>query len=1045
MVLAFRKIKLKVFVVLCIVLSQFIINNIFSQQLTRYLEIRGNAEINMKPASRATVNLYDGNNKVKTIQTSSDGSFSLKLEMNKEYTVEVTKEGYVHKRIKFNTKIPDEEVGIWVREFAIGLVKYCEGVDYSVLDEPVDVIKYSVRQKDFDSDKTFVYKMKSRLENLLISIDQCEVDKYSEHVDKADKLYKEKAYEEARKEYEAAHEIFPDEKYPSNQLSKIDDNIGKDKNIDNLYNKTITEADALFAQGRYDEALLKYKGALTLKPQETYSKQKINEIESISASLEAEKQAKSQSDTEYNNLVNKANSAFAAQNYELAKQYYSQASEIKPDNIYSSSKIREIDALLSHKAQEESKQKEADKEFNANIMQADNLTKTNNLVQALEVYKKALLIKPHESYPREKIAEIELQIKNQQDAKAQAQKATADREYQSALAMADNSFRSKDYNAAIASYNKALSVKPAEPYPRQQIDRINNIIAAEEARKQNAVEEGYRQAVSAGDRFFAAQQYNQAKQEFLKALAFKPDDMYSKNKISEIDRLVQRQAQMEAAENVKNEQYQAAVKRADGLFQMKQYNDARAAYQDALAIKADEQYPRIKTEEIDRLQAMEEARKQREADAGYKSAVAMANDYFSKKQYITAKSEFEKALTFKPDDIYSKNRISEIDRLMQQEEQRMASEKARKSQYNALIAKADASMNTKDYNNAKLDYERASQMFPQESYPRQQIIEINKLMQEQERALAEKQARENDYKLTISKADGFFRLKQYDNAKLEYSNALLIKPDEMYPKNRISEIDRLIAAELKAQTDAKAKEDAYNSSIRLADNLFAQKKYEDAMLNYNKALSYKPDALYPGEQIAKINNILAQQEKTRQENLEKDREYNSYIALADKAYDAADYTAAKEYYQKSLEVKPMEVYPKQRISKIDDIMKLLAKQTTSSTSYQTSSQSSSPAKTGSGKKLAELNFKNDSERDKYLSDLKRSYPEGITLETYKEKYKIIKRYVVIRKGEAQEFRMVHFTNWGGREYSVNGKPITAQYFESQTSQREGEYYKEFDY
>lgn len=1041
----YRIVKFKLFVTLSIILSLLINEKVFSQDSERYLEIRGNAEINMKPASRVTVNLYEGNTKVKTVRTGSDGSFSFKLDMNKDYTVEVTKEGYINKKIKFITKIPDEELGIWVREFAIGLVESCEGVDYSVLDEPVDVIKYSVRKKDFDSDKTFVFKMKQRLENLLMSVDQCKIDTYSEHLDKADKLYKEKKYEEARQEYEAALEIFPEEKYPSGQLSKINTSIGKDKNVDDLYNRTIAEADALFAQQRYDEALLKYKGALTLKPQETHSKQKISEIESITAKQEAEKQVQSQAENEYNILVSKANAAFAAQNYGLAKQYYSQAREIKPDNIYTSSKIREIDALIAKKAQDETKQKEVDKEFNTNVMQADNLVKTNNLEQALEVYKKALLIKPNESYPMQKIAEIEQQIKNQQEAAAQADRAATDREYQAALAQGDNSFRSKDYEAARTAYNKALSIKPAELYPKQRIDRINKLIAEEVSRKQNAVEEGYNQAVSSGNSYLAAQQYNQAKQEFQRALTFKPNDILSKNKIAEIDRLIQAQAQRMTSENAKKEQYQAAVRKADGLFQMKEYDAAKNAYQDALVIKSDEQYPRTKIQEIDRLVAMETARKQREADAGYKGAITLANDYFNRKQYVQAKSGYEKALSFKPGDMYSKNRISEIDRIMLQEQQRLASEKAKKGQYDALIDKADAAMNIKDYVNARVDYERASQLFPQESYPRQKIMEINRLIQEQEKALADKQARDNQYKLAISKADGFFRIKQYDNAKTEYKNALLLKPDEVYPKNRISEIDRLIDAQLKAQTDAKAREDAYNSSISMADNLFAQKKYEDAKINYNKALGYKPDASYPAQQIAKINDILAQQEKTRLENLEKDREYNSYIALADKAFDAAEYTDSREYYRKSLDIKPNELYPKQKIARIDEILKLLAKQKTSTTSSQTASQSSAPLKTGSGKKLAELKFKNDSERDRYLADLKRNYPEGITLETYEEKYKTTKRYVIIRKGDAQEFRMVHFTNWGGREYSVNGKPITAQYFKSQTSRRAGEYFKEFKY
>ncbi len=1037
-----RTIRFAIIVAFSIITGLVTNENMYSQTPpARYLEIRGNAEIKMKPASRVTIELYDGKTKIKTIQTASDGSFSFKLEMNKEYIVDVSKEGFVHKRIKFDTKIPDEELGIWVREFAIGLVEYCEGVDYSVLDEPVDVIQYSVRQKDFDSDKTFVYKMKSRLENLLIGIDQCQIDKYSNMLDKADKLYKQKEYEEARKEYEAALEIFPDEKYPSEQISKINTNIGKDKNIENLYNRTITEADALFAQQRYDEALLKYNGALKLKPQETYIKQKINEIESLAAQLEAEKQSKTMADTEYNGLINKGNAAFTAQKYDLAKQYYSQAGEIKPDNIYSSSKIREIDALLARKAQEESKQQTVEKEFNANVMQADNLVKKNDLIQALEVYKKALLLKPHESYPRQKIAEIESQIQKNQEADSQAKRDALEREYQAALGEANNSFRAKEYAAAKEGYSKALSFKPAEPYPRQQIERIDNLIATDIASRKNAVEEGYRNAVSAGDNYLAARQYSQAKQEFQKALTFKPDDIFSRNKITEIERLIENQARLISSENLKKEQYQAAVKKADGLFQMKEYDDAKSAYLDAISIKSDEQYPRARIQEIEKLVAMENAMKEREADAGYKNAIARADNLLSNKQYLSAKNEFEKALTFKHDDIYSVNRIAEINRIIEQEEQRLASERAKKSRYDALIVKADGLMSSKNYVNARIHYEKASQMSPGETYPIQQIAEINRIISEQQKALADKQAKDNSYKLAISKADGFLKSNQYENAKAEYNNALNIKPDETYPKTKISEIDRIIDTQLKAQADAKASEDAYNSSIRLADSQFAQKQYEDAKSNYTRALSYKPGESYPGGQIAKINDILAQQEKIRRESMEKDREYESLIAIADKAYDAADYNKAKDYYRKSLDIKPSELYPKQKLLKIDDILQMLAKQKTPAALPQ----SSTPQKAGTEKKLTELNFRNDSERDKYLADLKRSYPEGITLETYKEKYKITKRYVIIRKGEAQEFRMVHFTNYGGREYSVNGKPITAQYFESQTSSNAGEYYKEFEY
>ncbi len=81
--------------------------------------------------------------------------------------------------------------------------------------------------------------------------------------------------------------------------------------------------------------------------------------------------------------------------------------------------------------------------------------------------------------------------------------------------------------------------------------------------------------------------------------------------------------------------------------------------------------------------------------------------------------------------------------------------------------------------------------------------------------------------------------------------------------------------------------------------------------------------------------------------------------------------------------------------------------------------------------LGELNFKNESERQNYLDELKKKYPSGITLEKYTEQYKEILRYIIIREDKAQEYRQVRFLTYNGYQYSVSGKPITQQYFQSQ--------------
>ena len=1042
----FRQSNNTIIIILLIVLFNLALaHNMYSQDAERYLEINGTVELNMKPVSRAVITLYEGNSKIKSVKTGSGGRFSFKLDMNKDYTIEVSKEGYVSKKIRFVTKIPDEVTGIWVREFAVGLVKYCEGVNYSVLNDPVDVIKYSVRREDFDSDKTFVYKVKPRLENLYIDVDQCLIEKYNNTLNEADKLMNDKKYDEARKKYEQAMEMFPDEEYPEEQIGKINDYIFRDKNIENLYKRTIGEAEALYAQKRYEEALLKYKGALKLKPQETHLNQKISEIESLKAEQDAELQAKSEANAKYNLLISKGNTAFAMKNYEMAKQYFSQALEIKPGNYYPSSKLQELEVLISQKEQSEAKKQEIVKEYNNTVSRADQLFMAKNYEEAKASYEKALLINPQKSYPREKIAEIEDMIKEQQEAQVKAKRFEMENEYDAALAEGDNYYKLKDYEAAKVAYSKAASIKPDEFYPKQRLERINNLLAAQQDREQKALEKSYNDAIAAGENFINIKQYEQARQEFNKALSYKPDDIYAKNKLSEIDRLMEIQKQRLAEERTRDEQYQAAITRADGFFQMREFDASKIAYQDALNIKPGEQYPRSQIQEIDRLLAIREAEKQREIEAGYKSAILSGNRLFSSNQYALAKNEYEKALNYRPGDTYASNRISEINRIISQQEQRAAEEQARKKQYDELIFRADGLKNLKDYINAKAEYNRALQIMPEETYPQQQIAEIDRIIAEQERSLAEKKARENNYALAISKADGYFRLQEYEKAKAEYNYALTIMPDEIYPKNKINEIDNIITAQLKAQADARALNEAYDNAVKQADNLFNQKKYTEAKSGYTTALNYKPGSVYPKEQISKIDIMLAQQERIRQEELAKDKEYESLILIADRLYDQADYNNAKVNYQKALEVKPDELYPKQKILKINEIIELLAKQQATAKSYQSQKQSQSSAQTGPRPKLADLVFKNDSERDRYLNDLKKKYPEGITLETYKERNKITRRYVIIRNNEAHEFRMVHFTNWGGKEYSVDGKPITGQYFESQTSPRSGEYYKEFEF
>jgi hypothetical protein len=227
--------------------------------------------------------------------------------------------------------------------------------------------------------------------------------------------------------------------------------------------------------------------------------------------------------------------------------------------------------------------------------------------------------------------------------------------------------------------------------------------------------------------------------------------------------------------------------------------------------------------------------------------------------------------------------------------------------------------------------------------------------------------------------------------------------------------------------------------MNAGNDAFTKKDYITAKASYTEALKQIPGDALALDQIKKTDYVIAEAEKIRQAAEAKKAAFESLIGTADQAFDGARYAMAKENYQKALAIDPSSTYAKQRIARIDEINKML-----SQAPAKTNTQAAANTQKSGQAQLAELNFKNESERQLYLNELKKKYPEGITLEKYKQQYKIIYRYIVIRDNAAQEFRQVKYTSYQDQQFSVNGKPITQQYFLSQTKVRQGESFKEIE-
>lgn len=107
---------------------------------------------------------------------------------------------------------------------------------------------------------------------------------------------------------------------------------------------------------------------------------------------------------------------------------------------------------------------------------------------------------------------------------------------------------------------------------------------------------------------------------------------------------------------------------------------------------------------------------------------------------------------------------------------------------------------------------------------------------------------EQEYKAFITQADGYFSEMKYELAKVNYFNALRVKPEDPYSIDKITKINQI---QLKEEQEMRFRE------LKSAgNNYFTYKKYEEAKERYELALVIKPDDIEILEKMQRINKKL---------------------------------------------------------------------------------------------------------------------------------------------------------------------------------------------
>ncbi|MBL4670307.1 MAG: hypothetical protein JKY30_13740, partial [Flavobacteriales bacterium] len=575
--------------------------------------------------------------------------------------------------------------------------------------------------------------------------------------------------------------------------------------------------------------------------------------------------------------------------------YYEKALAIFPTEDYPDFQLGDIsDKLAGMEA--------ANKKYKAAIVRADKAFAERDWGKATTNYEQASLLKESEQYPKDKIKEIKT---------IQSSEKKVAKDYNEAIAVADQQMLSRDYDNAKLNYEKALRLKSYEKYPKEKIIEIETILT-EKAKK----DKDYNDAVAAADVQFKAKDYEASIESYKKALNFKSEEQYPKNKIDEATRLI-------AEMKLQKKTYDNFIVEADAAFSKKDYTVAKSNYEKAVNLFAEEQYPKDKLTEIKSL--IEAAEK---LDADYVNAIKIGDKALASKEYEGAKTAYEKALGFKSEEQYPRDKIIEIASLIAG----LAKAKEKEEEYLKLIDSADKLLGDKSYEDAKSKYSDALGVKLGEQYPKDRIIEIDGLIAALAKTEADKKAKDEKYQQLISVADQLLGNKSYEDAKNKYNEALGVKSEEQYPKDKITKIDGLLADIAKAEAEAKAKEEQYQQLIISADKLLGGKNYEDAKNKYNEALGVKSEEQYPKDKLKEIEDTLAEiaRKKAEEESAklageEREAKYKGVIAVADNSMVTKDYAKAKLKYNEALGIKSGEQYPTDKLKEIELILAEISK------------------------------------------------------------------------------------------------------------------------
>lgn len=782
--------------------------------------------------SGVQVKAFANGSETYSTSTGRRGEYVVKLPVGKVYTIKYMKNGYVTKIMKVDvTGVNEEDLPIGGKIMPpvdIDLFTTKDNVDFSFLEEePVVTWEYDDRNLIMDWDRKVYNRMKKRIDDLLAEAED------------------------------------------------------KEKENDAKYNALIKEADNLYDDEEYKQALAKYEEALHVpdKQTEEHPNNRLIEIEKILQEIAENELEQKQGDQAYQNLLTAADNFASNKEYDKALDKYEEALELKPGEQYPLDKIDEI--MAAKKAAQDQK------EYDELIQQGDNFFEQNSLKAARDKYTNASKLFPNEPYPKDQLQKIQDKLDAEKEQREKKQK------YDDAIAEADRLFDEEKYEQSIVKYTEAIEYESAATYPKERIKIAEEKFA--EQQEQERIKEEVDAIVKEADILANSRNYEEAIEKYDEALALLTTPEIEEKKQRAVDKLEELQNEEKRAEQI--EKLLAA---ADESYEAGYFQDALNDYEAVLNIEE------TNTKAIEGAEKAKAAIKKKEEEEALKEEfdelVANADQLYTDENWKEAEKMYVAAQELIEDDNHVNDRlvsvrekITENETLAEQEEQ-----------IQNLLDQAARQKNDEKWDDAIASYEEILTIKADHNEAKTLLEETKTLKEEW---LTNKENQEKFDKLK-SEADQLFAQKKWEDAKEKYEAA-----KDVQASTEVDDQLKIIEQELSKLSSAQEKEEKYKEAMAAAASLEEDEEFKKAIDKYNDALAYKEG---DAEATNKIKD-LQQKIKALEEEKEKEEKYLAAMKKGKAAYEDEDYSAAIKFYDDALEIKPMdpEVLELKRNTKIE--------------------------------------------------------------------------------------------------------------------------------